>query len=91
MPYDLAIRRPPGAITLADNAQWDSRFEIQSETSDRVYVVARNKASGRWACSCPAWISRRYCKHLLDGCGLSPNQIHGNGQLAAPRKRKALY
>ena len=28
------------AIRLPDNQQWQKRFEIQSEASDRVYVIA---------------------------------------------------
>ncbi len=54
---------------LADNAQWTNRFEIVSESSDRVYVISQNKAKRHWACSCPAWRTRRYCKHL-DTLGL---------------------
>jgi len=59
---ELAI--PPGTTRLPDNKQWTNRFEIRSETSDRVYTVAQNKAKGHWGCSCPAWRTRRKCKHL---------------------------
>lgn len=59
---ELAI--PPGAPRLPDNGQWTNRFEIQSESSDRVYTIAQNKKRGHWGCSCPAWRTRRKCKHL---------------------------
>lgn len=49
---------------LPDNDQWGNRFEIESESSDRIYIVAQNKSTGVWGCSCPAWRTRRYCKHL---------------------------
>lgn len=56
-------------VKLADNAQWTNRFEITSESSDRVYVVSQNKDRRHWGCSCPAWRTRRACKHL-DALGL---------------------
>lgn len=51
-------------VALPDNAQWTNRFEIRSESSDRIYVVSQNKSKRHWACSCPSWRTRRYCKHL---------------------------
>jgi hypothetical protein len=83
----LAVRIPQNA-KLPDNAQWTNRFEIHSQTSDRVYIVAQNKSTGKWGCSCPAYRTRRYCKHLLDGCNLLPSQIHGNGQIAERKTNK---
>ena len=56
--------RPPGTRALPDNEQWTSRFEIHSESSDRVYIVAQNKSSGLWGCSCPGYRTHRTCKHL---------------------------
>lgn len=49
---------------LPDNDQWQNRFEIKSESSNRIYVIAQNKAKKHWGCSCPAWRIRRKCKHL---------------------------
>ena len=49
---------------LPDNDQWMNRFEIHSETSDRVYVIAQHKRYKHWGCSCPAWRIHRKCKHL---------------------------
>ena len=53
-----------GKEKLPDNDQWTNRFEIESETSNRVYIIAQNKKSGIWGCDCPSWKTRRYCKHL---------------------------
>ena len=83
MATEIQIRKPPGAKTLPDNGQWQNRFEIKSESSGRIYIVSQNKDSGKWACSCPAWITRRYCKHLLQGCQLSTSQIHGHGTITS--------
>ncbi len=49
---------------LPDKNQWTNRFEIHSETSDRVYVIAQHKDLKHWGCSCPAWRVHRKCKHL---------------------------
>lgn len=51
-------------VTLPDTDQWQLRFEVKSESSDRLYVIAQNKKKRFWGCSCPAWRTRRYCKHL---------------------------
>ena len=56
---------------LPDNNLWTNRFEIHSQTSNRVYIVAQNKSKRHWACSCPSWRVRRYCKHL--DCMRLPN------------------
>jgi hypothetical protein len=53
-----------GATILPDNAQWTNRFEIKSETSSRLYIVAQNKANGQFGCSCMGWKRHRHCKHL---------------------------
>lgn len=51
-------------IMLPSNDQWENRFYIRSESSNRIYVVAQNKKSRFWGCSCPGWRSHRRCKHL---------------------------
>ena len=58
------LRKPTGSINLPDNDQWENRFEIKSETSGRVYIVSQHKTGRFWGCSCPAWRTRRACKHL---------------------------
>ena len=49
---------------LPDNEQWTNRFEIRSETSNRVYIIAQHKKHRHWGCSCPGWRTKRNCKHL---------------------------
>jgi hypothetical protein len=49
---------------LPPNTLWENRFEIKSESSERIYVVAQNKQKRFWGCSCPAWRIHRHCKHL---------------------------
>ncbi len=61
---DLAVRQAIQRDKLPDNVQWENRFEIRSETSNRVYVIAQNKQKRHWGCSCPSYRVRRYCKHL---------------------------
>jgi hypothetical protein len=55
---------PSDALTLPDNDQWQFRFEVKSETSNRKYTIAQNKRLKHWGCSCPSYRVRRYCKHL---------------------------
>ena len=74
----LKIKKPNGSVGLPDNTLWQNRFEIRSETSNRIYVVSQNKKSLNWACSCPGYVRHRVCKHLISGCGLSESEIHGN-------------
>lgn len=54
----------PKADLLPDKGQWCNRFEIRSETSDRLYVVSQHKEKEHWGCSCPGWRRFRKCKHL---------------------------
>jgi hypothetical protein len=49
---------------LPDNAQYTNRFQIKSESSDKLYTIAQNKSGLWWACSCPGWIRHKTCKHL---------------------------
>ncbi len=56
--------KPAGARELPDNAAYCNRFEIKSETSDRIYIIAQSKTGRWWSCSCHGWLSRKKCKHL---------------------------
>ena len=78
----------PSNKRLPDGPLWKNRFEIRSSSSNRVYIVSQNIASGKWGCSCPSYRVRRYCKHLLQGCSLTHNQIHGH-DLMEEKKAKA--
>lgn len=60
----VAYANRTGATVLPDNDQWEFRFEIKSESSSRLYIIARNKLTKLWGCSCPGWKSHRRCKHL---------------------------
>jgi hypothetical protein len=55
---------PNDSLTLPDNDQWCNRFEVHSESSNRIYIVAQNKAKKHWGCSCMGWKRFRKCKHL---------------------------
>ena len=61
-------------VTLPDNDQWENRFEIHSETSDRIYIIAQHKKKRYWGCSCPGWRAYRKCKHLQT-IGLKNHEI----------------
>lgn len=79
-----------GGRALPDNAQYTNRFEIASETSNRLYVVAQNKNTGEWSCSCPAWIIKkagkeRTCKHLR---AIMPELLAAENQ--APKRIEAV-
>jgi hypothetical protein len=54
----------PRDSRLPDSDQWINRFEIRSETSNRVYIVSQNRVKRHWACSCPGYRTHRTCKHL---------------------------
>ncbi len=60
----LPTLRIATSTRLPDNAQWTNRFEIKSESSNRIYVIAQHKVKRFWACDCPGWKSHRTCKHL---------------------------
>jgi hypothetical protein len=62
--YMLPVIHVSPQVVLPDNDQWQHRFQIESETSNRLYVVAQNRKKGFWACSCPGWKRHRHCKHL---------------------------
>jgi len=54
----------PQELILPDTDQWQFRFQIQSESSNRLYTIAQHKKKKHWGCSCPAWRTKRDCKHL---------------------------
>lgn len=51
---------------LPDTDRFKCRFQIGSETSDRVYRISFDAAPGAcyWVCSCPGNIRHGNCKHL---------------------------
>ena len=58
-----------GLEILPDNNQYKNRFNIKSETSNRLYVIAQRVSDGAITCSCPGWRNakdghhNRTCKH----------------------------
>ena len=56
-------------VALPDNDKWQFRFEVESETSNRLYTIAQHKTKKHWGCSCMAWKRYRHCKHL-DSLGI---------------------
>lgn len=60
----ITVYVPPDAERLSDSRDYTNRFEIHSETSNRVYLIAQHKTKRYWTCSCPRWITKRECKHL---------------------------
>jgi hypothetical protein len=55
-----------GGTLLDDNAQWTNRFQIKSQSSDRLYIIAQPREGSVWGCSCPGWRHHRRCKHVTD-------------------------
>jgi len=70
----------PSTQRLPDNKQWTNRFEIRSQSSNRIYTVAQNKKRGHFGCSCPGWIYHRKCKHL-SALGLPNHEIPVSGRI----------
>lgn len=51
--------------------KWIGKWDVQSETTDKTYVVALAE-EGYWGCSCWAWRrqeghprDRKNCKHII--------------------------
>lgn len=56
---------PKGMRVPPDNdKQWENKFFIRSESSDNLYTVSQHINGRYWGCSCPAWRTRKRCKHL---------------------------
>lgn len=51
-------------LALPDTDLWQFRFQVQSESSNRLYTVSQHKKLRHWGCSCPGWKAHRKCKHL---------------------------
>jgi uncharacterized Zn finger protein len=59
--HEAAIRVLPD-----DGGRYLARFEIRSESSNRVYRISFDSAPGAqyWKCSCPGNLRYGHCKHL---------------------------
>lgn len=60
------IAKQIGSELLPDNERWTNRFQIESSSSNRKYIIAQQRTDGEWGCSCPGWTHHRRCKHLTD-------------------------
>lgn len=58
------VLQQKGMTVLPDTPTWINRFEIESASSDRIYVIAQRANLSEWGCSCMAWKRYRHCKHL---------------------------
>jgi hypothetical protein len=76
----LAIIHTGSALRLPDNSQWQNRFEIHSQSSNRVYTVAQHKNRRYWGCSCFGWIRFKHCKHLR-AVGIPADMVPYEAQL----------
>ena len=64
MQHMLPTLRIQQTATLPDNGVWRYRFNVKSETSNRLYIISQHKDKLHWGCSCPGWKAHRHCKHL---------------------------
>jgi hypothetical protein len=77
-----------GSSIMPDNKVWTNRFTIESETSERTYVVAQRRTDGEWGCGCWGWRKYRHCKHVDDLMSrlrrFGYYQEGGDNELSAP-------
>ena len=64
----------PASNRAGQNAIWENRFIVKSDSSNKFYTIAQCKAKRYWACSCMAWRTKRACKHLTK-LGLPPYEV----------------
>ena len=64
MSEQAIVVRPPDSRLLPDTKTHVNRFEIKSETSGDIYIVAQNRSGRFWSCGCHGWIRWKHCKHL---------------------------
>lgn len=75
---------------LEESTTHRHRFEINSESSDRVYVVSQRKSTGGWECGCRGWIRHRHCKHIATLQPLLEQIAAADGQEQVSEPKKAL-
>ena len=64
MASEIKIYVPPTATLLPDNAAYTNRFEVKSQSSDSVYIIAQSKKGRWWSCGCFGFIRYKHCKHM---------------------------
>ena len=73
---DLVIRQL-GMKALPDTDRYKKRFEVNSESSNRIYRLSFDVAGPYWTCSCPGNIKHGQCKHL-DAIGVKGRKFGKN-------------
>jgi hypothetical protein len=86
-PNELIIHKPEEAEYLPDKGDWTLRFPIPSGSSDRIYIVAKNKKTGLYGCSCMAYRTKRSCKHLESLSVPTPPKLLGTRSKATSGKK----
>jgi hypothetical protein len=53
---------------LPDTNTHINRFQIKSESSNRLYTIAQSRSGLWWSCGCPGFIghSGKQCKHMRE-------------------------
>ena len=61
-----AIYQGSAVEVLPDTDRYKCRFKVKSESSNSLYLISFDNASGAgyWTCSCRGNISHGECKHL---------------------------
>ena len=80
---------PKTAIeTFPDTDRYKARFNIKSESSNKIYRISYDAApnAGYWTCSCMGNIRYGQCKHL-SACGLKGRK-YGFTKLEDSRKNE---
>ncbi len=81
----IVLRTPSDSKVLPDNAAYTNRFEIKSQTSGSVYIIAQSKKGRWWSCECPGWRRHRHCKHMK-AVGLPSGQVPFEARLSGGSK-----
>lgn len=54
------------SMRLPDTDRHQFRFEVESGSTDNVWLISQNKKGGWWECDCPGWKRHRHCRHLRE-------------------------
>jgi len=77
----IALKQQYAIDVLPDTDRYKCRFKIRSRSSNKMYLVSYDAASGAgyWTCSCPGNIIHGQCTHLTE-MGLQGRK-YGKNQL----------
>lgn len=73
MSNQIIPKPPTGVQCLPDTDRYANRFDVRSQSSNRMYRISYDKSDGMrcWVCSCPGYLRHGHCKHTTS-IGLSP-------------------